>query len=212
MLPKPVGQNRYYHRSLNPKKLIEIGFSRLQPRMTLARTIKLYKVPTAPTTRGLRPLEAKDCAEASVLLTTYLKKFQLCQSFEGEDFKHWFIPRKDVVYTYVVEDPTSHKLTDMVSFYSLPSTVIGHKEHKLLKAAYSFYNVSTKTPWDVLMTDALVLAKSLGYDVFNALNVMENEAFLKPLKFGIGDGQLQYYLYNWRCPEMAPKDVGLVLL
>jgi hypothetical protein len=45
VLPKPVAQNRYYHRSLNPKKLIEIGFSRLQPRMTLARTIKLYKLP-----------------------------------------------------------------------------------------------------------------------------------------------------------------------
>ena len=48
--------------------------------------------------------------------------------------------------------------------------------------------------------------------MFNALNVMENDGFLKNLKFGIGDGHLQYYLYNWRCPQMQPKDVGLVLL
>ena len=33
----------YWHRSLNPKKLIEVGFSHLGARMTMARTIKLYK-------------------------------------------------------------------------------------------------------------------------------------------------------------------------
>jgi glycylpeptide N-tetradecanoyltransferase len=48
--------------------------------------------------------------------------------------------------------------------------------------------------------------------VFNALDVMENAQFLEPLKFGIGDGCLQYYLYNWKCPEMLSRDVGLVLL
>jgi len=91
--------------------------------------------------------------------------------------------------------------------------VIGNKLHNRLNAAYSFYNVVTSTPWVDLITDALILAKQLGYDVFNALDVMENEdSFLKTLKFGIGDGHLQYYLYNWRCPEMAPKKVGLVLL
>jgi hypothetical protein len=50
-------------------------------------------------------------------------------------------------------------------------------------------------------------------DVFNALDLMENApSLLKELKFGPGDGHLQYYLYNWRCPEMEPADVGLVLL
>lgn len=32
------------------------------------------------------------------------------------------------------------------------------------------------------------------------------------LKFGIGDGHLQYYLFNWRCKEITPEEVGLVLL
>ena len=41
---------------------------------------------------------------------------------------------------------------------------------------------------------------------------MENESFLKDLKFGVGDGKLQYYVFNWACPAMAPKDIGLVLL
>ena len=49
----------------------------------------------------------------------------------------------------------------------------------------------------------------MGFDVFNALDLMENKEFLEKLKFGIGDGNLQYYLYNWRCPQMNPHQVGL---
>ena len=67
-------------------------------------------------------------------------------------------------------------------------------------------------PLQDLMRDALVCAKRVDMDVFNALNIMENDAFLKSLKFGIGDGHLQYYLYNWKCAEMESKDIGLVLL
>lgn len=86
-----------------------------------------------------------------------------------------------------------------------------HPVHKVLKAAYSFYNVSGKTPWIDLMNDALISAKQLNFDVFNALDLMDNKEFLEALKFGIGDGNLQYYLYNWRCPSMQPSKVGLVL-
>jgi glycylpeptide N-tetradecanoyltransferase len=210
VLPKPVAKNRYYHRSLNPKKLIEIGFSHLQARMTLSRTQKLYKLPPAPLTSGLRPLEKKDVPVACRLLNNYLSKFGLHQTFSEGEFEHALVTRPGVVYSWVVEE--AGVVTDMCSFYSLPSTIIGNKVHSTLRAAYSFYNFSTKTPWQTLMTDALILARDLGFDVFNALNVMENVDFLVPLKFGVGDGHLQYYLYNWRCPEMPPKEVGLVLL
>ena len=87
-----------------------------------------------------------------------------------------------------------------------------HVEHKLLRAAYSYYNVNTKHSLLDLMKDALVLAKKKNYDVFNALDIMENEVFLKELKFGIGDGHLHYYLYNWRVPDIEPKEVGIVLV
>lgn len=46
------------------------------------------------------------------------------------------------------------------------------------------------------------------FDVFNALDLMENKEFLEKLKFGIGDGNLQYYLYNWKCPFMTPDKVS----
>lgn len=56
---------------------------------------------------------------------------------------------------------------------------------------------------------SLLLQK--GFDVFNALDLMENKTFLEKLKFGIGDGNLQYYLYNWKCPSMGAEKVGVCL-
>jgi glycylpeptide N-tetradecanoyltransferase len=41
------------------------------------------------------------------------------------------------------------------------------------------------------MQEALIQAKLVDVDVFNALNIMDNEEFLTDLKFGPGDGQLQ---------------------
>ena len=51
----------------------------------------------------------------------------------------------------------------------------------------------------------------LGADVFNALDVMENKSVFEALKFGIGDGNLHYYLYNYKCPEIKPEMVSATL-
>ena len=36
-------------------------------------------------------------------LNEYLAKYKLHQRFTLEEFEHWFLPRKDIVYSYVVE-------------------------------------------------------------------------------------------------------------
>ena len=62
------------------------------------------------------------------------------------------------------------KITDMISFYTLPSTIMHNPSYKTLKAAYSFYNVGTSTPWYDLMQDALVLAKQvISFILFHLL-------------------------------------------
>jgi len=210
VLPKPVGQCRYWHRSLNPKKLIEVKFSHLSRNMTMQRHLKLYRLADETKVAGLREFTAKDIPQVTVLLNTYLSQFTLAPTFNETEVEHWFTPKANIINSYVVEN-TDGKLTDFVSFYCLPSTVMNHPNHKNIKAAYSFYNVATKTAWVDLIGDALILAKKDDFDVFNALDLMENSEFLEKLKFGIGDGNLQYYLYNWRCPSMTPEKIGLVL-
>jgi len=61
---------------------------------------------------------------------------------------------------------------------------------------------------------ALIKAKELDYDVFNALDIMENKTVFENLKFSSGDGFLNYYLYNWKLKEsvLKPSSMGVVLM
>jgi glycylpeptide N-tetradecanoyltransferase len=212
VLPGPVSSCRYYHRTLNPKKLVEVGFTSVPPKMTMARFCKNYKVPCETSIAGLRPMEKGDVSSACKLLKRHLDQFQLVIEFSEEDFQHWFLPRKDVITTYVVTNDEDGQVSDMISYYHLHSSIQKNESHSHLRAAYSFYNVATSVDLEDLMRNALILAKKEDMDVFNALEQMKNKDFFDALKFGKGDGMLQYYLYNWCCPTMEPKDVGIVLL
>ncbi|KAE8666876.1 Glycylpeptide N-tetradecanoyltransferase 1 [Hibiscus syriacus] len=213
VLPTPITTCQYWHRSLNPKKLIDVGFSRLGPRMTMSRTIKLYKLPDQPVTPGFRKMELRDVPAVTRLLRQYLSQFVVSPDFDENDVEHWLLPTEDVIDSYVVESPKTHDLTDFYSFYTLSSSILGNQNYSILKAAYSYYNVSTKTPLLQLMNDALIVAKKKDFDVFNTPDAMHNESFLKELKFGPGDGQLHYYLYNYRIRNaLRTSELGLVLL
>lgn len=65
----------------------------------------------------------------------------------------------------------------------------------------------------------------MSFDVFNALTLLDNVLFLNDQKFGAGDGQLHYYLYNYRTApirggmdeKMQPDEkfgsgIGMVML
>uniref|UniRef100_A0A2P2K5R3 Glycylpeptide N-tetradecanoyltransferase n=2 Tax=Rhizophora mucronata TaxID=61149 RepID=A0A2P2K5R3_RHIMU len=213
VLTTPITTSQYWHRSLNPRKLIDVGFSKLGARMTMSRTIKLYKLPDSTSTPGFRKMELRDVPAVTRLLRNYLNQFVVAPYFDENDVEHWLLPNDSVIDSYLVESPETHEITDFCSFYTLASSILGNQNYLTLKAAYSYYNVTTKTPLLQLMNDALIVAKQKDFDVFNALDVMRNESFLKELKFGPGDGQLHYYLYNYRIRHaLRPSELGLVLL
>ena len=43
----------------------------------MTRTVKLYGLPEAPSTRGLRPMVAADCEEACAALNKHLMKYAI---------------------------------------------------------------------------------------------------------------------------------------
>ena len=147
----------------------------------------------------------------NILLENFLSKFKVHGYYSKEEVAHWFLPRKEVVFSYVVDDGNG-KITDFLSFYSLPSSILQHEVHKKLYACYSFFNIATSVTFKELIKNALILAKRNGFDVYNCLNIMENETIFKDLLFGMGDGTLKYYFYNFVCPETEPKDLALVLM
>jgi glycylpeptide N-tetradecanoyltransferase len=115
--------------------------------------------------------------------------------------------------SYVACNGPNGAVSELVSFYSLPSSVIDTSTgHTVLEAAYCFYNIATTVPFEMVLRDALILAKREGFDVFNALDMMDNGPLMEKLKFGIGDGALHYYLYNYRLQTLESADVGLVML
>ena len=157
-------------------------------------------------------MKKEDVPKACAMLVSYLSRFDMNVEMTEEEFEHWLLPREGVIYSYVVEDPESKAITDMISFYSLPSSIIQHPTYKTLNAAYSFCTVAVRTPIIELVRDALVLARQNDFDVFNALDLARNAEFFKELKFHIGDGQLHYYLYNWKCCPIDKEKNALVLL
>ncbi|EAL17377.1 hypothetical protein CNBN0070 [Cryptococcus deneoformans B-3501A] len=257
ILPTPIGTCRYFHRNLNPPKLVDIGFSPLPRGSTIARLVQQYSVPSHPRIPGFREMKKEDVPQVGALLRRYLDRFDVAQAFRDDDeVEHWLLSGQgkevggrrveQVVWAYVVEDPTTHRITDLISFYALPSTIMKHPKHNLLNAAYMFYyatdvvfppssssansdvdvdanagessvaavgtggeDAKTKkkleTRLNALTADILIIAKQAGFDVFNALTLLDNNMFLQEQKFGPGDGYLNYYLYNWNC---APIDGG----
>lgn len=69
-----------------------------------------------------------------------------------------------------------------------------------------------KSPQNLSFYNMLIQAKINGFDVYNMLDVMHNDEFLTNLKFGAGDGELHYYLYNWKIADIDRSKLGLIML
>nr|P34763.1 RecName: Full=Glycylpeptide N-tetradecanoyltransferase; AltName: Full=Myristoyl-CoA:protein N-myristoyltransferase; Short=NMT; AltName: Full=Peptide N-myristoyltransferase [Histoplasma capsulatum]AAA17549.1 N-myristoyltransferase [Histoplasma capsulatum] len=218
MLPTPVSACRYYHRALDWLKLHEVGFSPLPIGSTKSRQVTRNHLPGHTSTPGLRPMQSKDIDAVQDLLNRYLKRFDLSQIFSRKEVDHLLLHKEkpgaeQIVWSYVAEEPGTHRITDFAAFYSLESSVLQNSKHKNVKAAYLYY-YATETAFAekekglkerllMLINDVLILAKKERFDVMNALTLHDNPLFLEQLKFGAGDGQLHYYLFNYRTAPIA---------
>ncbi|KAJ6623557.1 N-myristoyl transferase [Mycena sp. CBHHK59/15] len=249
VIPTPISVCRYYHRALNVPKLLDVQFTFVPRHMTAARMIRMNKVPDIPTL-NIRPIEEKDVVPVADLFTRYMRRFEMVPVMSLDDVRHQFLSGQgtgnigdggegrrvgQVTWTYVVEDPETRKITDFFSIYYLPSTIIHSRKHGVLEAGYLYYYATDvafeadaeedgrlKKRLQTLIGDALVIANQAKFDVFNALTLMDNVSILKDLKFGVGDGFLNFYLYNWRTAKLAGladeggvkagKGVGVVML
>lgn len=172
----------------------------------------MYSLPDAPETLGFRKLRKKDIKKVYPMLKEYLSKFKVSMNFSPEEAVHYLNSREGVIYSYVVEDPETKEITDYVSFYALNSSILEDEKYDLMNVAYCWYHCSTKTPLEKLLKDATIMAKNEGFDLFQMLNIMDNEAVMEELKFVKGTGNLHYYLFNYRLPSIKPEEIGIVLV
>lgn len=217
ILPSPVTTCRYTHRPINWSKLFDVGFTGLPIDKTKTDMLAYYAIPNETKTQGLRPMELKDIDSAFELFNAYQERFDIVQNFTKEEFQHWFLGNEGdkVVFSYVCANDNDGKITDFFSFYSLPFSILENAHHNELGIGYLFYYATDadfeysdrfdpeaskvlRKRLDSLMSDAIVLAKQQKMDVFNALTSQDNSLFLNDLKFGPGDGFLNFYLFNYR--------------
>lgn len=143
VIPTPIACARYYHRTINAEKLLDIGFSGLRPGQSREAYVKQFSLPQSTKVDGLREIEEKDIPAVGKLMRRYMKRFDMAARFSDDEVEHLFLSgkagkgRKQVTWTYVVE--SQGKITDMISFYSLPSSILDSEKHKNLEAAYLFY-------------------------------------------------------------------------
>ncbi|CAD6889758.1 unnamed protein product [Tilletia controversa] len=151
VIPTPVSCARYYHRAINPRKLLEVGFSAVPKGMDREAYFRRYEVPKETNLPGLREMKVEDLAQVGRLLRRYLRRFDLAPRFNDDEVRHILLSGRgtdvdgkrqgQVTWTYVVEDDDGH-ITDLVSFYTLPSTVLAKgpdQPETILNAAYLFY-------------------------------------------------------------------------
>lgn len=99
-------------------KLVNIEFTHVPPSQTLARMIRLNKVPDRPRLEhhGLREMEEKDVAQVTALYASYMERFGMAVQLTEEEVRYQFLsgrgtgpggwkkPREgQVIWTYVVE-------------------------------------------------------------------------------------------------------------
>ena len=210
-IPTPVTKATYFHRALNPKKLIDIGFASVPSRLTYSSYIRFLSLHQEFSIPGFRRACKRDMPQVLALLNDYLKQFTVYPEMSLEEAQHYLLPQEDVIGSYVVENPETHKITDFISFFHIQSSVIDNKKYDTFTATYCYYYANTTTSLKDLLADGIIAAKNEGGDVFNALEVMNNATVFDDLKFARGDGTLHYYFYNWRLNPIKPSEMAVIL-
>ena len=179
LLPKPVVSCRYWHRAINAKKLVDVGFSAKSDNVDMARYQLRFKLPNS-TSLALKPMKLEHVDEVMRLLNGYLaKNCDFAPVFSKEEIQHYFIPIDKVIYSFVGFN-SEGKVIDFISFYNLSSSVlkgIPPRKVDIVNAAYLFYYATIEEGdkrlprLRTLVNDALILARDVrDLFLFNRMN------------------------------------------
>ncbi|KAI8959298.1 Glycylpeptide N-tetradecanoyltransferase [Daldinia sp. FL1419] len=188
-LPTPISKASYYSRRLDST------------------------VGTETMTPGLRLMRDEDVGSVYSLLARYTSKFELALEFTLDCFRNTFVDEQTsdserVIWAYVVQDPETTSITDFVSFFSPGYTTFEDRQDTLRQAYLYLYasemaftggSQGLRDRLQILINDALGLAKEAHFDVFSALSIYDNPLFLTELKFEL-ERVRYFYLFNYDTP------------
>jgi len=192
-LPTPICSITRYNRAINVDNLIETEYMKLDSNINADEVKKALRLPEKISS-NFKKMEESHLEQVYELFNEYMDKYSFHPIFTLEEFEHIFLNNKFVT-TYVYEDTYGFVL-DFISYYNTEATVF--KNNKIIKKGTLFYYTCINETQYKLIQDILNVAKNNGIDVFNAMEIMENQYTLRELGFEEGSSNLHYYLYNWK--------------
>lgn len=203
-IPKPISSVKFYHKHINAQKLIDVGFA--DKSCNYSSTLNGSDIQNTLSLINFRKMELKDINIAHELLSSYMKKYTCFPVFSLSEFKHWFIDN-DFVSSYVVVDKNNNPV-DMISYFKLKHSVLKNPNYNSIEIACVYYYTCHKYSLGKLGENMLTMAKNEKMDVVNITDIMDNDEMINELKFALGTGTLYYYMFNWKCPEIASNQLG----
>lgn len=175
---------------LNYEKLCEIGFLEegLDP---------LPKIQNNP----FHLMKESDIPTVTLNLNQSLSKFPVKQIFDEKAVHHYFLPKKNIVYSFVIR--SEDDITDFVSVQK--NYMYCLEKEKMISTAYLTYSFHSMDITDLFY---FLMDKLITYR-FDQLIFNQN---YQPdiTKFKL-DTNANYYLYNLHSDEISPDDMGLNL-
>ncbi|RVD91678.1 N-myristoyl transferase [Tubulinosema ratisbonensis] len=183
----------YFHRPINPKKLIESKYLFYYDEPELKSELKL-SIPTK-----------EDISQILKLYHQNNKNMKIYEYLSLEKAEKIFLPVNNSVITYVLKK--DGKVEEYISYF-LISTFLNYSNQSI-KAAYlhSWYSNNIR----LLLNESFLLLKEENVDVVNCLGFGKNLRFVKNDDFLEGTGMLNYYFYNFKTENIEIKEISYVM-
>jgi glycylpeptide N-tetradecanoyltransferase len=139
--------------------------------------------------------------------------FHFDVAFDEELVRHFFLPRKDILYSYVIPGPGG--LQAFFSFYVMiwkviePTATTGTE----LKAAYLWYSAVRGGDRASVVADLLHKAVNDAHaDIANSLGIAGVRDALVSNKFETGTRPLHFYSYNYAVPKLEDANMRFLFV
>jgi glycylpeptide N-tetradecanoyltransferase len=209
-LPSALAKTTCFHRIINIDKLLEIKFFSKPQKISMKSFKKLFEI-NDQKSRSIRKLQENDIEYCAEFYNNFYKKYKIYQCLSVEEFRYKFLTDDNVVESFVSEN--NGIITSFISVFYVNAHVFNNKKYKdysIAQIYYYFYR--DEDVFIDLLSDLLCLMKEKHIDVVNCMDNMDSYLFLDKLNFKQGSGELNFYLWNKKCPAITNRDIALITI
>jgi glycylpeptide N-tetradecanoyltransferase len=218
-VPTPTTVIRYYHRPINYLKLQKYGFCDAGGNPEIVQKKFEVKNEFPSDCSEMTNIHIKECYK---LYKLFMSRFNIYCEYTEKEFGNTLVNNK-FVKSYVVID--NEKVVDFMSYYILPYAVENVDEK--INSAYLFLHSCNKMNGNDMVEKLFQILKMNEMDLLNVTDtmLMTDVLLTKELKntqnsdaedadkvfehkFLKGSGKLYFNFFNWKCPEIKPKQLS----